>query len=62
MLNFLSVMYYLSEKVQLDKVVPEYLFHPQARVQIAQESRLRLQPDELKEYLSTLSKYYYDKI
>jgi ubiquitin conjugation factor E4 B len=50
MLNFISVLYKMAEKVTLDKVNPLYIFHPDTRVIIKDESRLKLRTEELEQF------------
>ncbi|KAI6184022.1 U-box domain-containing protein [Aphelenchoides bicaudatus] len=40
MVNFLSVMLHLSEKITLDKVRTNYIFHPKCRLNLVNETRM----------------------
>lgn len=40
MVNFLSVMLHLSEKITLDKVRTNYIFHPKCRLNLVDETRM----------------------
>jgi hypothetical protein len=54
MLNILVVLFELSAKVTLDKVHPHYLFHPKSRVNVAQQTRLKLTLDDTTKFAETL--------
>ncbi|VDM39742.1 unnamed protein product [Toxocara canis] len=54
MLNFLNVMLELCEKVTLDKVNQNYLFHPNCRVDLSDETRLKLSSEEAAEFAKTV--------
>uniref|UniRef100_A0A914WVH2 Ubiquitin conjugation factor E4 core domain-containing protein n=1 Tax=Plectus sambesii TaxID=2011161 RepID=A0A914WVH2_9BILA len=54
MLNFLAIMYELSAKVGLDKVHPLYPFHPECRVNVAQETKLKLSSEQYDAFIKTL--------
>ncbi len=54
MLNFLSVMYLLSSKISLDKVNILYPFHPNARIDLTDVTRLKLDSEALKQFQGTL--------
>lgn len=59
MLNLMSVLLDLSEKIDLEKVDPNYIFHPKCRVEIKDETRLKYNSDEVTEYENTFSKSLY---
>uniref|UniRef100_A0A915E1H8 RING-type E3 ubiquitin transferase n=1 Tax=Ditylenchus dipsaci TaxID=166011 RepID=A0A915E1H8_9BILA len=54
MMNFLSVMLDLSEKIQLEKVQNEYIFYPNCRVDLEDETRLAMSSDQVAEFVQTL--------
>ncbi|XP_052821362.1 ubiquitin conjugation factor E4 B-like [Mya arenaria] len=54
MLNLLSVLQKLAMKVTLDKVDPYYMFHPQCRVKLRSEARLKLSSQEADAYTDKL--------
>lgn len=54
MLNFLSVMYELSAKAELDKIHPLYPFHPESRVDISQETKLKLSAEQYETFVKSL--------
>uniref|UniRef100_A0A158R5B5 Ubiquitin conjugation factor E4 B n=1 Tax=Syphacia muris TaxID=451379 RepID=A0A158R5B5_9BILA len=54
MINFLSVMLDLSEKITLDKVNTRYLFHPKCRVDLKDATRLKLSSEEAAEFAKTV--------
>lgn len=56
MLNLLYILQKLSKKVKLDQVDVYYLFHPNARVSIKSETRLRSLPDEADKWVEKLQK------
>uniref|UniRef100_A0A7E4VZH7 U-box domain-containing protein n=1 Tax=Panagrellus redivivus TaxID=6233 RepID=A0A7E4VZH7_PANRE len=58
MLNVMSVLLSLSEKITLDKVIPSYIFHPACRVDVRDETRLKFDSEELEEYEKTLDLNY----
>ncbi|XP_033763599.1 LOW QUALITY PROTEIN: ubiquitin conjugation factor E4 B-like [Pecten maximus] len=54
MLNLLYILQKLSKKINLDKVDVYYLFHPNARVSIKSETRLRALPDDADKWAQSL--------
>lgn len=50
MLNVLSVLLVLSEKVNLDKVSDNYLFHPKSRLPLEDETRFKSGTKDVEEY------------
>ncbi|KAK2710160.1 hypothetical protein QYM36_013732 [Artemia franciscana] len=54
MLNFLSVLQLLSTKVDIAKVDPYYLFHPEALVDVTEETRLKFSSVQAKAFLDSL--------
>lgn len=56
MLNLLSVLQQLSVKISLDKVDTYYPFHPNSRVGIKSETRLKALPQHAEKWIKELSK------
>lgn len=56
MLNFLGIMLHLSSKVQLDKISAKYVFHPDSRLKIADETRLKFDSKEVATFASEMCK------
>ncbi|XP_039301602.1 ubiquitin conjugation factor E4 B isoform X2 [Nilaparvata lugens] len=56
MLNLLSVLQYLSLKVKLNKVDPQYPFHPSSLVDIKNDTKLKFTSQESADWLDQLSK------
>ena len=56
MLNFVSLMQNLSAKVKVDKVDPMYLFNPNSKVQLKDETRLKMTEQEANDWVKTLCK------
>ncbi|KAK3104970.1 hypothetical protein FSP39_014399 [Pinctada imbricata] len=56
MLNLLSVLQMLSMKIHQDKVDVYYPFHPNARISIKSETRLRALPNEAEKWIAQLKK------
>ncbi len=56
MLNFLSILYDLSAKVTLDRVDPYYAFNPKCRVNVAGQTRLKLDMESSEAFTKTLGK------
>lgn len=54
MLNLMYVLLCLSEKITLDKVDKNYIFHPKCRVDVRDETRLKYNSDEVIEYEKNL--------
>lgn len=54
MLNFMTVLQQLCAKVKIEKVDSLYLHHPKSRVNISQESRLKLTSQQVKEWKQEL--------
>uniref|UniRef100_A0AC34QXQ0 Ubiquitin conjugation factor E4 core domain-containing protein n=1 Tax=Panagrolaimus sp. JU765 TaxID=591449 RepID=A0AC34QXQ0_9BILA len=50
MLNLMYVLLNLSEKITLDKVDMNYIFHPKCRMDVRDETRLKYNSDEVIEY------------
>ena len=55
MLNLLSVMYLLSERVDLRKVDVFYPNHPQSRLNIKEATRFKCKEQEVSEWVEKLS-------
>ena len=55
MVNFLSVMVDLSDKIALNKVQPNYIFHRNCRVDVKDITRLKMDSAQVEEYSKTLS-------
>ncbi|KAK0418121.1 hypothetical protein QR680_013382 [Steinernema hermaphroditum] len=55
MLNLLDILYQLSEKIALDKVNPKYIFHPQCRIEMNDETRLKCSQDDVQAYAAALT-------
>ena len=58
MLNFVSVLYELSRPIDLDKVEFAYPFHPESRIKLTDESRLKMSQEEVETFVKTLGKIY----
>lgn len=56
MVNFASIMLSLSERVTLDKVRVNYLFHPKCRIQLGDETRMKVDSSEVEEFSKTLGR------
>lgn len=54
MINFLDVMYELSMKVTLDKVNSYYIFHPKCRIDLSDETRLKLSLEDAALFAGTV--------
>lgn len=54
MLNFMTVLQQLCAKVKIEKVDSLYLHHPKSRIDVSQESRLKLTSQEVKEWKQEL--------
>ena len=54
MLNLVSLMQHLSAKVKLDKVDPHYLFNPDTRVDLKDETRLKMTEQEAEDLVKSL--------
>uniref|UniRef100_A0A915AJU9 Ubiquitin conjugation factor E4 B n=1 Tax=Parascaris univalens TaxID=6257 RepID=A0A915AJU9_PARUN len=54
MLNLLDVMIGLCDRVALEKVHQNYLFHPNSRVDVRDETRLKLRSEEVAEFAKTV--------
>lgn len=54
MLNLLDVMIGLCDRVALEKVHQNYLFHPNSRVDVRDETRLKLSSEEVAEFAKTV--------
>lgn len=50
MLNFVGVMYALSNKITIDKVNSHYLFHSACRLNTDDIARMKLTSEQLKQY------------
>lgn len=57
MLNLMYIMLNLSEKVTLDKVDPNYIFHPKCRVDVKEETRLKYNSDEVADFEKSLGMF-----
>ncbi|CAD5210325.1 unnamed protein product [Bursaphelenchus okinawaensis] len=55
MLNFLGVMLFLCEKVTLEKVNPQYIFHPNCRFDLKEETRFKFNQKEVEEFVESLT-------
>lgn len=54
----MSVMLHLSEKIMLDKVQDNYIFHPNNRINLEDEARLSFTPDVVKSINAEVGKFY----
>lgn len=54
MLNFFDVMLSLAEKVTFDKVNSYYIFHPQCRLDLKDETRLKLDLEQYSAFAKTI--------
>uniref|UniRef100_F1KTI5 Ubiquitin conjugation factor E4 B n=2 Tax=Ascaris suum TaxID=6253 RepID=F1KTI5_ASCSU len=54
MLNLLDVMVGLCDRIALGKVHQNYLFHPNSRVDVRDETRLKLRSEEVAEFAKTV--------
>lgn len=43
------VMLHLSEKIQLDKIQPKYIFNPKNRLHLEEETRIKMSQKEVVE-------------
>ena len=57
MLNFMTVLQQLCAKVKVEKVDSLYFHHPKSRIDISQESRLKLTSQEVAEWKQDLGTY-----
>ncbi|XP_066259795.1 ubiquitin conjugation factor E4 B [Euwallacea similis] len=58
MLNLLSVLQYLAVKIKFNKMDLMYPFHPEAKVQIQNDTRLKFSSQEVGDWLEELEKSY----
>ena len=56
MLNFVSVMQSLATKVKLDKVDPMYLHNPKARIDVKEDTRIKMTEKEAEEWVQRTGK------
>ena len=56
MLNFLSVMQLLSQRIDMNKVDPYYLHSPKSRINITEDTRLNMTTTEATEWIEALQK------
>jgi len=54
MVNFLSVMVDLSDKIALNKVQSYYIFHRNCRVDVKDITRLKMDSAQVEEFSKTL--------
>ena len=52
MLNFLTVMQLLASKVKLDKIDTMYFHHPKSRLEIKEETRLKMTTQESEDWIN----------
>jgi len=57
MLNYLSVLQMLSFKVKQDKIDPYYPYHPQALVDLKNDTRIKGDTKELDDWVLSLSMF-----
>lgn len=57
MLNLLSVMQLLSEKIKLDKIDFLYPNHPKSRMRIADDTRFKSSSQQVTEWVQKLCKW-----
>lgn len=56
MVNFLSVMVDLADKIAMDKVQPHYIFHKNCRVDVKDSTRLKMDSAKVEEFAKTLGR------
>jgi hypothetical protein len=54
MINFACVMLSLSERVTVNKLQANYLFHPKCRLHLNDETRMKFDSEEVKQLTETL--------
>lgn len=57
MLNLMYVMLDLSEKIMLNKIQDNYIFHPKNRIDLNNEARLSFTPDVVNEISAEVGKF-----